>query len=201
MAEKWTSQLNSAHKTCIVQEGRRKIHYTFADGTEMAEEYDQRSGDLIIRKWRRKGTFGSKGTSWDFEVGEQLMSKTLDPEGLVESSSNPIFVRKDTKVAFQWRIRNIPYPLHVFSVTVQDDNHKLIIKTSNKKYYKKFSIPDMERVGCLLTQDSISTAHANNTFIITYKKPKEVLEMEKKIAAEMKQLKASKDGDVDCTPS
>ncbi|XP_060082437.1 protein DPCD-like [Ylistrum balloti] len=201
MAEKWISQLNSAHKTCIVQEGRRKIHFTFTDGNEMAEEYDQRSGELVIRKWRRKGTFGSKGTTWDFEIGEQLLPKNLDSEGMMESSSNPIFVRKDTKEAFQWRIRNIPYPLQVYSVTVDDDKHKLVIRTSNKKYYKKFGISDMERIGMLLSQDNINTAHANNTLIVTYKKPKEILEMEKKISEEMRKLKASKDGDVDCTPS
>ena len=28
-------------------EGRRKIHFTFPDGTEMAEEYDLKSSELI----------------------------------------------------------------------------------------------------------------------------------------------------------
>lgn len=42
-----------------------------------------------------------------------------------------------------------------------------------------------------------------NTCIIIfqYKKPKEILLMEKEIQEEFKKLKASKDGDVDCTPS
>lgn len=39
------------------------------------------------------------------------------------------------------------------------------------------------------------------TIILQYKKPKEILQMEKEIQEELKKLKASKDGDVDCTPS
>lgn len=39
------------------------------------------------------------------------------------------------------------------------------------------------------------------TIILQYKKPKEILQMEKEIQEEFKKLKASKDGDVDCTPS
>jgi len=26
--------------------GKRKVHYTFTDGTEMAEEYDMKTGEL-----------------------------------------------------------------------------------------------------------------------------------------------------------
>lgn len=167
----------------------------------MAEDYDLQGGELVARKWRRKGKFGSKETTWEFEVGEQLGPKHLDSEGLIESSSNPVFVRRDTKAAFQWRIRNLPYPLHIYSVTVDDEQLFVIVRTSNKKYYKRFDIPDMGRVQSLLQQDNISTAHANNTLIITYKKPTEILHMERQIAEEMKTLKASKDGDVDCAAS
>lgn len=45
----------------------------------------------------------------------------------------PIVARKDTLKAFQWRIRNLPYPVNVYSVTVNDDKTHIIVKTSNKK--------------------------------------------------------------------
>ena len=45
----------------------------------------------------------------------------------------PIFTRKDNSKAFQWRIRNLPYPLNVYSVTVDDDKQSITIRTSNKK--------------------------------------------------------------------
>ncbi len=34
-----------------------------------------------------------------------------------------------------------------------------------------------------------------------YEKPLEILQMEKAVQTELKKLKASKDGDVECTPS
>ena len=42
---------------------------------------------LVVRKWRKKGTLGGAG-KWEFEVGEQLMPRNLDSEGLMESMSN-----------------------------------------------------------------------------------------------------------------
>jgi len=39
------------------------------------------------------------------------------------------------------------------------------------------------------------------TSYFQYKKPSAILDMEKTLQAEFSKLKASKDGDVDCTPS
>ncbi|KAL5022629.1 hypothetical protein ScPMuIL_001784 [Solemya velum] len=200
MASTWLEKLKSSQKTCLIQDGRRKIHFTFSDGTELAEEYDAQTWELIIRKWKKKGTLGA-AEKWEFEVGEQLGPKNLEMEGFIESSSNPVFLRKDIKDAFQWRIRNLPYPIDTYSVTVDPDTHTLAIRTTNKKYFKKFTIPDMERTQLPLDEKKINLAHANNTLIITYKKPQEILKMEKVLHEEFKKMKAMKDGDVDCTPS
>ncbi|KAK6178062.1 hypothetical protein SNE40_012898 [Patella caerulea] len=200
MASLWLEKLKKAQKTCLIQDGRRKIHYTFDDGNELSEEYNEKNNDLIVRKWCKKGTLG--GTSgWEFEVGEELKPRSLDSEGLMESNTNPIFVRKDTAQNFQWRIRNLPYPLDNYIVNISDDNKNIIIKTKNKKYYKKFSIPDMERAGLYLQQNQTQLAHANNTLIVSYKKPEEILKLEKLVHEEIKKMKASRDGDVDCNPS
>ncbi|GFO46260.1 protein dpcd-like [Plakobranchus ocellatus] len=200
MADLWLAKLQSAQKTCLIQDDRRKIHFTFADGTEMAEEYDVKTADLLVRKWRKKGTLGGVGR-WEMEVGEQSLPVNLEAEGLMESNANPIFVRKDTKSHFQWRIRNLPYPINNYKVTAKPEERHIIISTVNKKYYKKFNIPDLDRCHLGIDQSSIEFAHANNTLIVSYKKPQEVLEMERKFLQEMKKMKASKDGDVDCTPS
>ena len=50
----------------------------------------------------------------------------------------PIFTRKDTKQNFQWRIRNLPYPVSVYDVTIDKDNRCCIIRTSNKKWVDNF---------------------------------------------------------------
>lgn len=41
-----------------------------------------------MRKWKNKATLGVKATKWEFEVGEQLVSRNLDSEGMLESSAN-----------------------------------------------------------------------------------------------------------------
>jgi hypothetical protein len=69
---KWIERLKSAEKTCLVQDGRRKIHYTFGDDrTEMAEEYSIQTGELLVRKWRKKSTLGAV-LPWDYEVGSAI---------------------------------------------------------------------------------------------------------------------------------
>ena len=45
-----------------------------------------------------------------------------------------MFSRKDTATTFQWRIRNLPYPINNYTVTVDDDSAGITIKTVNKKY-------------------------------------------------------------------
>ncbi|KAL3864886.1 hypothetical protein ACJMK2_006533 [Sinanodonta woodiana] len=200
MASMWVENLRKAQKTCLVQNGRRKIHFTLTDGTELAEEYDLRNDELVVRKWRRKGTIGGIG-KWEFEVGEELMIRNLESEGLVENSSNPIFTRKDTKTAFQWRVRNLPYPKETYIVGIDEGQQHISIRTTNKKYYKKFDIPDMNRIQLALEQENLSFAYANNTLIVSYQKPEPILELEKLLQEEFRNMKASKDGDVDCTPS
>ncbi|XP_067035258.1 protein DPCD-like isoform X1 [Acropora muricata] len=162
----WLETLRKARKTSLVQDGRRKVHYTFPDDVEMVEEYETTSGELLVRKWKKKSGLGKAG-KWEFEIGEDIRPVNLDLENITESRGNPIFIRRDSNKAFQWRIRNLPYPVNVYSVTVNEDNSSITIRTSNKKYFKRFDIPDMERAQLKLDQGAISVAHANNTLIIT----------------------------------
>ncbi|CAJ0964326.1 unnamed protein product [Ranitomeya imitator] len=130
----WLESLRAAKKTCILQDGRRKVHYLFSDGKEMAEEYDHKSHELLVRKWRQKSSLGAHG-EWQTEVGEASLPivGALQPDFLKENSSN-FFMRKDTKSSFQWRIRNLPYPKEVYSVTVDRKERCCIVRTTNKKY-------------------------------------------------------------------
>ncbi|XP_063963926.1 protein DPCD-like [Lytechinus pictus] len=186
----------------ISEERRRKIHFILPDGRELVEEYDLKTNDLIVRKWRSKNVLGREG-KWEIEVGEQFRPPAASGEAdfLMESSSNPICTRMDTRQAFQWRVRNLPYPIETYSLSVDQDSNGCIIRTSNKKYYKKFVIPDMERAGLSLQQSCFTMAHSNNTLIITYKKPTEILALEKQVITEIQKTKNSKEGDMECAPS
>ncbi|XP_066475230.1 protein DPCD isoform X1 [Tiliqua scincoides] len=195
----WLERLRAARKTALLGDGKRKIHYLFEDGKEMAEEYDVTTNQLLVRKWREKTALGAYG-NWQIEVGELPLPvlAALDRELIKESSANPVFMRKDTKNSFQWRIRNLPYPKDVYSVTVDKDQRCCVVHTTNKKYYKKFSIPDLDRFQLPLNSNALSFTHANNTLIITYQKPAEILAAEEELQKELKKIKAANDGDGEC---
>ncbi|XP_075865944.1 protein DPCD isoform X2 [Microcebus murinus] len=137
----WLESLRAAEKTALLQD---------------------------VRKWRVKSALGALG-QWQLEVGEPAPpgAGSLGPELIKESNANPIFMRKDTKMSFQWRIRNLPYPKDIYSVCVDQNERCIIVRTTNKKYYKKFSIPDLDRYQLPLDDSSLSFAHANCTLIIS----------------------------------
>lgn len=66
------------------------------------------------------------------------------------------------------------------------------------RYYKKFSIPDLDRYQLPLDDSSLSFAYANCTLIISYQKPKEVLVAESELQKELKKVKTAHSSDGDC---
>lgn len=70
-----------------------------------------------------------------------------------------------TKSALEWRIRNLSYPKDVYSVTAEEDE-TITVRTSNKKYFKKIVVPDLERIGLKPKQENISFSHRFDTLII-----------------------------------
>lgn len=66
------------------------------------------------------------------------------------------------------------------------------------RYYKKFSIPDLDRHQLPLDDSALSFAHANCTLIISYQKPKEVMAAESELLKELKKVKTAHSSDGDC---
>ncbi|KAF5395327.1 hypothetical protein PHET_12389 [Paragonimus heterotremus] len=165
----------------------------------MVEEYDVKSHCLLSRKWKRKTPLGGDGP-WEFEVGESP-SLFTGMEEISEANTNPRFGRSDTSKAFQWRVRNMPYPLSVYSVQVDSNDNTLVLRTTNKKYYKKFDIPDMKRLNLPLSQDAITLNHANNTLLISYTKPDEFLQYEKQLKLYLSTVKSIDEKEGDCKTS
>jgi len=93
-----------------------------------------------------------------------------------------------------WRIRNLPFPRDYFDVRIHNSS-EIIVRTSNKKYFKRFDIPDMKRKGLVLEASSLSWNHLNNTLIINYKKPAPILIDEEVARKERTNIKAEKEGD------
>jgi len=171
-------------RLCMRSDGRKKIHTTFPDGEEMVEEYDERTDVLMLRKVRKAAVLG-KEAEWVFEVG-QAPEAAFDPHSdfLRASTSNPIFLRKDTPEHFQWRIRNLSYPVNVYSVTVDHEKQHIVVRTSNKKYFKRIDVPDLARLGLKLDDAKLSWKHQHNTLIISYARPPEVAAEEQKALQE-----------------
>lgn len=171
-------------RLCMRSDGRKKIHTTFPDGAEMVEEFDEKADVLLLRKVRKPTTLG-KEADWVFEVG-QPPEAAFDPHAdlMRASSSNPIFLRKDTPEHFQWRIRNLPYPPEVYNVSVDHEKQEIIVRTSNKKYYKRIQLPDLARLGLKMQDSMLSWKHQHSTLIISYLRPAEVTQAEQKVLKE-----------------
>ena len=89
-------------------------------------------------------------------------------------------MRKDTEKRFEWRIRNLPYPKETYQIEVDHNKQEIVLRTTNKKYYKRFDIPDMKRLGIQLEDSEVAWKYQNNTVIISYDKPEKILEFDKK---------------------
>ncbi|KOX80955.1 Protein DPCD [Melipona quadrifasciata] len=197
--EEWLRLIQNATKTAIIQDGKRKVHFLMEDGREMVEEYHLQTNVVVRRAWKEKGKLG-QDVGWKVEIGDpEPRQSNIEIYGIEESSSTPFITRRITKTALEWRIRNLTYPQNVYSVTADDNT--ITVRTTNKKYFKKIIVPDLERAGLKVEQDRISFIYQFNTLVITYKKPPALLELERKVLDEILQLKARKDGDVQCPTS
>eukprot|EP00758_Cryptobia_borreli_P009017 Tbor_TRINITY_DN5439_c3_g3::TRINITY_DN5439_c3_g3_i1::g.24362::m.24362/K20800/DPCD; protein DPCD len=165
----------------VISQGRRRILYKYVDGTEMIEEFDVITDELLLRKTRvAKTVLGGEG-KWDVEVGQEATHFCPERDMLKETADQPILSRCDEKDKIVFKIRNLPYEKSVFSVTVDYSGSNLgeiVVRTSNKKYYKRIEIADMKRSGIALIADNLSYDHKYNTLTITYKKHLSMLAME-----------------------
>ena len=101
--------------------GRRKLHYLYPDQTELVEELDLNSNELLVRKWKRPRDTdlpAQQQQEWEFEIGEEVKPFNPDSDLLAINDINPQFKRKDTKDRFEWRIRNLPYPKETYIIEV-----------------------------------------------------------------------------------
>ncbi|CAK1585266.1 unnamed protein product [Parnassius mnemosyne] len=195
----WYKSLLSAEKSCLKDDKIKKVHYKFEDGREMVEEYNVDTQVLLRRAWKVRGKLGGEG-KWHVEVGDPIPDATPsnDVADIIESKDQPVLSRRNTRINLEWRIRNLPYPIETYSIKVDNENKCIVISTTNKKYYKKLEVPELERINLSLEQTNVQASHNFNTLIITYKKPQKLLDMEKEWYEELKKVKPIKDIPSDC---
>jgi len=118
-------------------------------------------------------------------------------------SAQPKFIPQDTAQAWAWRIRNLPYEKSVYKLSVDEEKQQIVLRTTNKKYFKRFDIPTLKRNGEKLNPRAISCKYDNNTLLIQYMKPKSVLVAErewreKQFKAATSKSEGGSDGPGDC---
>ena len=159
-------------------QNKQRVSVKFPNGTEMIEEYATSTGQLESRRWQSKNSLG-RSTGWIFEIGgvEERPSNSNSGFDLAPARNNPVFIPMDHRAAFEWRVRNLPYPLATYQLTVDDEKQELVLRTTNKKYFKRFKIPAMLRHKLALDKANIAMNHAHNTLVIRYKKPLKILQV------------------------
>lgn len=165
----------SSTKTSTIVNGRKRISTKYSDDSELIEEYDVVTDELLLRKSRRKPLLGGEGP-WTIEVGTEAKVANVDRDLIVESNTAPQLTRQDTNEEYVFRIRNLPYDKDVFSVQVEAKGADasigaIVVRTSNKKYFKVIDITDLNRAGIKLDASNVSWEHKMNTLVIKYKKP------------------------------
>ncbi len=181
-------QVKNGTRTYLINGDFIKFHTVFKDGSEIVEEYGLYSEELESRRVKKIGMTGKE--QWTTEIGEEIKPRSNDEFLIRENDNNPLFIRKDTQKEFQWRIRNLKGDADNFMVECDKDKQQIVIRTKNKKYYKRFNIPDLERLNIKLDENLMKVNFVNNTLVISYTKPKEALDAESEILGEIRRIRA-----------
>ena len=181
-------QVKNGTRTYLINGDFIKFHTVFKDGSEIVEEYGLYSEELESRRVKKIGMTGKE--QWTTEIGEEVKPRSNDEFLIRENDNNPLFIRKDTQKEFQWRIRNLKGDADNFMVECDKDKQQIVIRTKNKKYYKRFNIPDLERLNIKLDENLMKVNFVNNTLVISYTKPKEALDAASEILGEIRRIRA-----------
>jgi hypothetical protein len=86
--------------------------------------------------------------------------------------------RCDTAREFVWRVRNVPYPSDVFDVSVDAAAREVVVRTSNRKFFKRLRLHEMDAAELPLSPAAMTWHHSGGTLVVSYRKPDEVLAAE-----------------------
>lgn len=189
--------------TSLVKSGRLVARHKYTDGTERWDEYAVDSGALLVRKWRAASSLAVAGEGlWQLEFGEEPSESSRGGSGemvVAESAAAPFLVNANLPDAWEIKVRNIFYPIETYLLSVDADAQQLVLRTTNKKYFKRISIPALWRANEVLDEGALSMEHRASTLVIRYRKPASIVEAERReLDAVMSAARSAKDGDVAC---
>merc|ERR1712118_465821 len=67
-----------------------------------------------------------------------------------------------------------------YSVTIDEEKQQIVLRTSNKKYFKRIDVPDLKRVEPVLSleDERLSWDYKHNTVVISYQRPAAIAKAE-----------------------
>ena len=154
------------------------------------------AGALLSRRWRAPDRLG-KPAPWEYEVGEAPAAAAAagaGEQGLVTvNAANPTFVPLDSAATFLFKVRNCPWALENYVVAVDEEKDEIVIRSKNKKYFKRFRIPALARLGIKHDEQALDLTYvaSESSLVVAYTKPVEVLKHEEEERKEWK-LKLAK---------
>ncbi|GKT27686.1 Protein DPCD like protein [Aduncisulcus paluster] len=174
------------NKTVAIRGDKKFIKTVYDNGTEVEEILRQSDGILIVRRVRHQSFIGDY-SEWNYEVGSEDSVPELKPRsskisvpsiGIRAKSYTPICVRHDLADAFEWHISPLIYPSKTYDVSVE--GKFIVVKTTNRKYYKKINLSDIAWVGeKSLDESLLKWNYVGNTLKIRYKKSVSIIRRER----------------------
>jgi hypothetical protein len=168
------------------------VYVDRATGAEVVEICKPDTGDLVARKERRRTMYGAD-CPWEWTYGQPVQERR-EVETLEPSARSPIFFRQDTATDWSWRVRQLPYPASTYQVTVDAEKNQIVVRTTNKKYFKRIDAPNGEK----MKQSEVNWNWGYETLVITHKKPPRVIGQDEKDRAWRVSVPIKEEGDVDC---
>jgi hypothetical protein len=189
-------------KQATIAAGRKVLVYDMPGDAELHEEYDVITDELLVRKLRKRTAVGVYG-AWDVEIGAPPGGFVPEKDLIKEASTAPVVSRKDTAESVQFRIRNLQLgPDVTVAVAVEAaDPNTIVVRTSNRKYFKKLQVPELVRAGLPLENAALTTEVERGTLIISYRKPLFLLAQEnedRKMRSAMRFSRADDPKGADC---
>lgn len=93
----WLNKIKNAEKSSVITGRSRKVHYKFADGQEMSEEYSMDTGVLQRRAWKREKALGGEA-NWEIELGDIIRSLNSQDKFVVQESVTEVSFFSPEKV-------------------------------------------------------------------------------------------------------
>jgi len=190
-------KLNKVESTsAIVVAGNIRAQTKFSNGIENIEEWSSKSSsnkqlrpetmELLMRKWRGPDKMGRIG-NWEYEVSQPIHHAASNQEEIgsdiisINKNENPIWSSEWTPSHLLWKATNSVWPFENYSVTVVDDAQQtLVVRSKNKKLFKKIQIPALARIHEKLNDSAVDLEYNSKLKCLTilYKKSEAVLKQE-----------------------